>query len=141
MVLKDASSVFQAGVSYSMKKISSILSKWQEGLRLDRGTFIHTFSVVSTQRVEVYVHISRINVTKLPIHLPCSFIKSFLLSLVSTINNLDAFKIFITHLKLFLPLKIWIYIHLRIIRLNIHIFIQILFNVFEINISYNISYI
>lgn len=69
MVLKDASSVFQAGVSYSMKKISSILSKWQEGLRLDRGTFIHTFSVVSTQRVEVYVHISRINVTKLPIHL------------------------------------------------------------------------
>lgn len=59
---------------------------------------------------------------------PCSFIKSFLLSLVSTINNLDAFKIFITHLKLFLPLKIWIYIHLQIIRLNIHIFIQILFN-------------
>lgn len=53
MVLKDASSVFQVGVSYSMKKISSILSKWQEGLRLDRGTFIHTFSSVSTQCAEI----------------------------------------------------------------------------------------
>lgn len=53
MVLKDASSEFQVGVSYSMKKISSILSKWQEGLRLDRGTFIHTFSSVSTQCAEI----------------------------------------------------------------------------------------
>lgn len=62
--LKDASFRSQAGVSRSTRKISRILSKWQEGLRSDRGTSIHTFSRVSTQRAKtVKLQVGRISAT------------------------------------------------------------------------------
>lgn len=84
LVLKDASFVFQVGVSYSMKKISSILSKWQEGLRLDRGTFIHTFSDVSTQCVKIVkVRAHFKNQCYKITYVFCSFIKWFFLSFIS----------------------------------------------------------
>lgn len=59
------------GMSRSMRKISRILSKWQEGLRSDRGTSIHTFSRASTQRAKtVKLHVSGITATAIPPSLP-----------------------------------------------------------------------